>query len=101
MRCRRGIVSVTMSSPLTSTLGTAAAILTTASFLPQLLHIWRSRSTHAISATMYTIFATGSLLWIVYGVMISAWPIVLANLVTALQAFAILWMKLRFPRSNQ
>jgi MtN3 and saliva related transmembrane protein len=100
MRCRRGIVSVTMSSPLSSTLGTAAAILTTASFLPQLLHIWRSRSTHAISATMYTIFATGSLLWIVYGIMISAWPIVLANLVTALQAFAILWMKLRFPHSG-
>jgi hypothetical protein len=44
--------------------------------------------------------ATGSLLWIFYGIMISAWPIVLANLVTALQAFAILWMKLRFPRCD-
>jgi MtN3 and saliva related transmembrane protein len=94
------MVSFTMSSALSSTLGTAAAILTSASFFPQLLHIWRSRSTHAISATMYTIFATGSLLWIFYGIMISAWPIVLANLVTALQAFAILWMKLRFPRSD-
>jgi MtN3 and saliva related transmembrane protein len=47
---------------------------------------------------MYTIFAIGLLLWIVYGIVIGAWPIVIANSITALQAIAILWMKVRFSR---
>jgi MtN3 and saliva related transmembrane protein len=88
-----------MSSSVPTLLGTTAAILTTASFFPQLLHLWRSRSAHAISASMYTIFAIGLLLWIVYGIAIGAWPIVIANSITALQAIAILWMKVRFSRS--
>jgi MtN3 and saliva related transmembrane protein len=49
---------------------------------------------------MYTIFATGLLLWIVYGIVIGAWPIVIANSITALQAIAILWMKVRFSHSD-
>jgi len=89
-----------MSSSVPTFLGTTAAILTTASFFPQLLHLWRSRSAHAISASMYTIFAIGLLLWIVYGIVIGAWPIVIANSITALQAVAILWMKVRFSRSD-
>jgi MtN3 and saliva related transmembrane protein len=88
-----------MSSSVATFLGTTAAILTTAAFFPQLLHLWQSRSAHAISASMYTIFAIGLLLWIVYGIVIGAWPIVIANSITALQAIAILWMKVRFSRS--
>ena len=48
---------------------------------------------------MYTIFAIGLLPWIMYGFVIGAWPIVIANSITALQAIAILWMKVRFSRS--
>jgi MtN3 and saliva related transmembrane protein len=78
--------------------GYAGASLTTASFVPQLVRVWRSRSAQDISAAMYTMFITGLLLWIVYGVAISAWPIVVANTVTAIQALAILGMKVRFGR---
>jgi MtN3 and saliva related transmembrane protein len=97
MASRRHISS-SMASSVPTFLGTTAAILTTASFSPQLLHLWRARSAHAISASMYTIFAIGLLLWIVYGIVIGAWPIVIANSITALQAIAILWMKVRFSR---
>lgn len=89
-----------MSSPVSTILGTAAAILTTASFFPQLLRIWRSRSVNAISASMYTIFVIGLLLWITYGIVISAWPIIIANSITALQSIAILWMKVRYSRAD-
>ena len=87
-----------MPSSVPIVLGTVAAIFTTAAFLPQVLHIWRSRSVAAISAWMYSIFALGTLLWIVYGMLISAWPIILANSVTALQAITILWFKVRYSR---
>ena len=78
--------------------GYAGASLTTASFVPQLVRVWRSRSAHDISAAMYTMFIAGLLLWIVYGVAIAAWPIIVANTVTAIQALAILGMKVRFDR---
>jgi MtN3 and saliva related transmembrane protein len=86
------------SSPLADFLGGTAAVLTTASFFPQLLRIWRTRSAHAVSASTYTIFLVGVLLWIVYGILIAGWPIIIANTITALEAIAILVLKLRFAR---
>jgi MtN3 and saliva related transmembrane protein len=88
-----------MHDALAVCVGFAGATLTTASFIPQLLRVWRSQSAHDISAAMYTLFIGGLLLWIIYGVWIASWPIVIANGVTALLAVFILVMKLRFART--
>lgn len=85
-----------MLAPLAVYLGYAGATLTTCSFVPQLLRVWRSRSAHDISTGMYVMFIVGLLLWIIYGVGISAWPIVIANSVTALLALSILVLKAHF-----
>jgi MtN3 and saliva related transmembrane protein len=89
-----------MSTNVANFLGGTAAVLTTASFFPQLLRIWRTRSAHAISTTTYTIFLIGVLLWIAYGLLIGGWPIVVANTITALEAMAILGLKRRFSREQ-
>jgi MtN3 and saliva related transmembrane protein len=77
-------------------LGYVAAVFTTLSFVPQVLRVYRTRSAHDISATMYGMFIFGLALWIGYGVLLRAWPIVVANTITVLLAAAILGMKLRF-----
>ena len=82
--------------PTSETIGYLAATLTTASFLPQVWQTFRTRDVQGISLTMYSVFLIGSSLWLVYGLMSAAWPIVAANGVTAALAFAILVMKLRF-----
>ncbi|HEX8756328.1 MAG TPA: SemiSWEET transporter [Steroidobacteraceae bacterium] len=87
-----------MLEPLAVYLGYAGATLTTCSFVPQLLRVWRSRSAHDISTGMYVMFIVGLLLWIIYGVWISSWPIVIANSVTALLALSILVLKAHFGR---
>jgi MtN3 and saliva related transmembrane protein len=76
------------------TIGAIAAILTTVSFLPQALRIHRSKDTSAISFWMYLIFSLGVLLWLIYGLLIQAWPVVVANAVTLLLSLWILWMKI-------
>lgn len=81
--------------------GTLAAVLTTASFLPQALHTFRTRDVRGISLGMYGAFTAGVALWLVYGLLLRAWPIVVANLITLALAGAILWMKLRFGRPTQ
>ena len=84
---------------LTDLIGTLAAVLTTISFLPQALHTFRTKDVRGISLGMYSAFTLGVALWLVYGLLLGAWPVVVANAITLLLALAILTMKLRFGRS--
>ena len=59
-----------------------AALLTTAAFVPQALHIIRHRETKAISLVMYVAFASGVALWLVFGVLIGNWAIIVSNAIT-------------------
>jgi MtN3 and saliva related transmembrane protein len=79
-------------------IGYAAAVLTTASFVPQALHTFRTRDVSGISLGMYSAFVCGIGLWLLYGWLMQAWPVVVANAVTLGLAAAILAMKLRFRR---
>ena len=74
----------------------AAATLTTAAFLPQALHIIRYKDTRAISLQMYVAFATGVLLWMVFGLLIGNLPIIISNAITLGLALAIVAMKLKY-----
>jgi MtN3 and saliva related transmembrane protein len=76
--------------------GSLAAFLTTVAFVPQVLKIWRSRSAKDISLPMYVVFTIGVALWLVYGVLLGATPIIIANFVTLLLSVAVLIMKLRW-----
>ena len=71
-----------------------AAILTTAAFVPQALHI--IRQTKAISLVMYVAFASGVAFWLLFGVLIHNWPIIVSNAITLVLTLAIVAMKLRY-----
>ncbi len=77
-------------------IGYLAASLTTLSFVPQALHTFKTRDVSGISLAMYGCFTVGVGLWLVYGWLLGAWPIVLANAITLALALAILLMKLRY-----
>ena len=79
-------------------IGYVAAALTTISFVPQVWMTWRTRDVEGISLGMYCLFTLGIALWLVYGVLQNAWPLILANSVTLTLALCILAMKLRFGR---
>jgi len=76
--------------------GSIAAFLTTASFVPQAWHTFRTRDVSGISLGMYSFFTLGVALWLVYGVLIMAWPIIIANAITTSLALIILTMKIRY-----
>ncbi len=80
----------------TEFIGYVAATLTTGSFLPQAWLTFRTRDVSGISLGMYSAFTAGIALWLVYGVAIGAWPIIIANTITLMLAAAILLMKLRY-----
>jgi len=81
---------------LTSLLGFVAGILTTVSFVPQVLHAWRSKSCDDLSWGMLLTFSGGVVLWLVYGIRLRAMPIILANAVTLALLLAIMALKSRY-----
>jgi MtN3 and saliva related transmembrane protein len=82
-------------------IGTLAATLTTLSFVPQALLTLRTRQVQGISLGMYGLFTAGVALWVVYGVTLGEWPIIVANLVTLALALTILATKLAVERERR
>ncbi|MBI5639246.1 MAG: SemiSWEET transporter [Nitrospirae bacterium] len=76
-------------------LGLAAGALTTASFLPQVIKTWRTRSTKDISLGMFVAFCAGICLWAVYGFLIHSLPVIITNVITFILASIILALKIR------
>ena len=81
-------------------IGFLAAALTTLSFVPQAWLTFKTRDVSGISLGMYSAFTLGVALWLVYGLALGAWPLILANAVTLSLALAILVMRVRFRRKG-
>jgi MtN3 and saliva related transmembrane protein len=77
-------------------IGTLAAILTTAAYMPQAWRAWRTRSTKDVSLKMYLIMVTGTALWLAYGAALGDWPLIGANSVCLVLTGFILFLKLRY-----
>lgn len=77
-------------------IGALAATCTTVAFIPQAWLTWKTRRADGVSLGMYSIFTLGVALWLLYGILIGAWPIIVANICTLALALFILVMKIRF-----
>ena len=77
-------------------IGALAGALTTIAFIPQVWRVWQTRSARDLSLSMYLIFTAGVALWLVYGIVLGALPIIVCNSVTLVLAGTVLAMKLRF-----
>jgi len=86
--------------PMIDAIGYIAAFLTTVSFVPQAWLTFKTKDVRGISLGMYSAFTLGIALWLVYGLLIQAWPIVIANVITLALAAAILVMRLRYGRDQ-
>jgi MtN3 and saliva related transmembrane protein len=77
-------------------IGLMAAALTVVAFFPQLMKVWKTKSTKDISLGMFSIFCSGVFLWFVYGILLQDLPIIVANFLVFIQAFIILMLKVKY-----
>jgi MtN3 and saliva related transmembrane protein len=77
-------------------IGFIGGTLTTLSFLPQVITIWKTKSTKDISFWMYSLFLTGLIFWLVYGILIHSWSVIIANGITIILAAIIFFFKIRY-----
>ncbi|MDB4014849.1 SemiSWEET transporter [Flavobacteriaceae bacterium] len=71
-------------------IGFVAALLTTSAFVPQVVKVWKSKSSKGVSVSMYLVLLLGVFLWGVYGYLIDSISIMIANTVTGLLQLMIL-----------
>jgi MtN3 and saliva related transmembrane protein len=75
-------------------IGLLAGMLTTLSFVPQVLHVYRTRSVHDISLAMYITFCSGICLWVAYGICLGDKALILWNVVTLILSLSVLVMRI-------
>lgn len=80
---------------LETLIGLAAAFCTTVSYIPQVKKCWQTGSTGDLSLKMLAILATGIALWVLYGILKGDIVIILANSVSLLLLFNLLFFKVR------
>lgn len=80
-------------------IGLLAAVFTTAANIPQTYVIIRERSTEHVSSLTYIILLLGTLLWVVYGVLKSDWPIIITNSISSLTSLIILALNFASQRT--
>ena len=83
---------------LNDLIGSAAACMTTLSFVPQAWLTFKTRDVSGVSLGMYSVFTVGVALWLAYGLLLRSWPMVIANAITLVLALMILAMKLVYRR---
>jgi MtN3 and saliva related transmembrane protein len=81
---------------LNNLIGIIAGIITTSALVPQAVRIYKTKSARDISLTMFVFFAIGIALWLFYGILIQAIPVITANFVSLLLILLIIIMKLRY-----
>jgi|TARA_B100001057_G_C22802622_1_gene932115 MtN3 and saliva related transmembrane protein len=77
-------------------IGFFAAFCTTFAFFPQAIKVWKTKSTKDISLYMFIIFTAGVFSWLIYGIILSDLPLIIANALTLILSIFILIYKLRY-----
>lgn len=76
--------------------GHTGAILSSITFIPQVYKAWQSKSVGDLSLNMMLIVMTSTLVWLVYGLALNLWPVILANTIIFFLSVVLLYFKFTF-----
>lgn len=79
-------------------LGLIAGVLTTSSFVPQVVRVFKLRSAREISLFFNILFFIGIVIWEIYGIYFKLGPVILWNAITMVLILALLYAKLKYGR---
>lgn len=85
---------------LTVTIGVIAATITSLASIPQLVKTWRTRRADDLSYGLLAFLLAGISLWLLYGFLVPAVPIILESLVSLASICAITVLKVRYGRGS-
>lgn len=78
------------------TIGLFGAFLSSITFIPQVYLAWKSRSVGDLSLNMILIVVISTIVWLVYGIALMLWPVIIANSIIFVLASLLMVFKITF-----
>lgn len=79
-------------------LGFLAGALTTGSFIPQLIRVFKLKSAHEISMLFTALLMVGIILWLTYGIYFRLPPVIFWNAISTALIATLMGAKLKYGR---
>jgi MtN3 and saliva related transmembrane protein len=78
--------------------GHTGAFLSSITFIPQVYKAWQSKSVGDLSLAMMLIVFSSTLVWLVYGVKLNLWPVIICNGIIAVLSLLLIYFKFSFKK---
>ena len=83
------------------TIGIIGSILTSASFVPQVIKSWQSRDTSGVSIWNPLVGLTSGIFWMIYAVSLNILPVIISTAFIGACNISLIIMKLTYDRNNE
>ena len=80
---------------ITTIVGYAACVCMIFGYLPQAIYTIRTNDTEGIAVPTFLLMGFGSLFFVIQGILLGNWPLLITNVVTGLCSAIIFTMKMR------
>ena len=81
---------------LVEVVGLVGATFTTLAFVPQVVKIWKNRSSNGVSLSMYV----GIIIWLAYGILINSIAVIAANILSGILQVVIIFLTLKNRKND-
>lgn len=85
----------------TEIMGHIGAVLSSITFIPQVLQAWRTKSVGDLSMNMLLIVLTSTLVWLAYAIPLGLLPVIIANSIILILSGLLIYFKLTFKQAPQ
>jgi MtN3 and saliva related transmembrane protein len=77
-------------------LGVIAGCLSCLTFIPQVIHTWRTKATKDISLPTFIIAALSCVLWLIYAVVVNLFSVIFTNAIVLTLTLIMIYFKLKY-----
>lgn len=78
--------------------GHGGALLSSLTFVPQVYKAWKSKSVGDLSFAMMLIVFSSTIIWLIYGIALNLWPVILANAFISVISLILIYFKITFKK---
>ncbi len=90
----------TTTDLLTQIIGYLAATIGTLLMLPQVIKVIKTKKVNDVSLMMCVLYFLNCSLWLTYGLLILAWPVIVCNFIALIVSIIQLALKLKYHQKG-
>lgn len=81
-------------------MGLLGALLSSITFIPQVVRTWQIKSARGLSMGMLLIVFSSTIVWLVYGFALDLLPVIIANGIISILSLVLIYFKIKFKHND-